>query len=140
MSEYFDIQKELNKNGFPLTDRLIANMEFICYNLGDRARRFLGKVVNVTSGYRSPEYNKQVGGSKTSRHILGLAKDITWKGICTKIVKSVARHLRDNVTECEYQFIWYPAKKFVHLGLAKPGKNTEFLVYRNGKYSLFNIG
>ena len=32
--------------------------------------------IHINSGYRSPEYNEQVGGSKTSSHIKGLAVDV----------------------------------------------------------------
>lgn len=30
----------------------------------------------ITSGYRSPEYNKSIGGAKDSQHVLGKAIDI----------------------------------------------------------------
>lgn len=33
-------------------------------------------VIRVSSGYRSPELNKAVGGVKTSAHVLGYAADI----------------------------------------------------------------
>ena len=32
--------------------------------------------IKVTSGYRSPEYNKQIGGSPTSQHCKGEAVDM----------------------------------------------------------------
>lgn len=35
----------------------------------------LGTAVSVTSGYRSPELNRLMGGSKTSQHIRGEAVD-----------------------------------------------------------------
>jgi len=33
--------------------------------------------IRVSSGYRSPELNKKIGGSKTSQHCLGQAADIS---------------------------------------------------------------
>ncbi len=35
-----------------------------------------GKPVKITSGIRSPEHNRAVGGSVNSRHLSGLAVDI----------------------------------------------------------------
>lgn len=35
-----------------------------------------GKPIHIVSGYRSPAYNKKVGGSPSSLHMQGLAADI----------------------------------------------------------------
>ena len=35
-----------------------------------------GRPIVVTSGYRSPEHNKAVGGVANSQHVLGTAADI----------------------------------------------------------------
>jgi hypothetical protein len=43
----------------------------------------LGYVLQVTSGYRSPAYNKKVGGVKKSQHMLGNAVDILQPGMNT---------------------------------------------------------
>lgn len=36
----------------------------------------LAKPIRINSGYRTPEYNKDVGGAKQSKHMLGLAADL----------------------------------------------------------------
>lgn len=41
-----------------------------------RFRDLAGVPVIVNSGYRSPEYNKKVGGAKNSMHLYGKAFDI----------------------------------------------------------------
>lgn len=43
----------------------------------DPLREAYGKPIIVTSGYRCPELNKAVNGSKTSQHVKGQAADIT---------------------------------------------------------------
>lgn len=43
-------------------------------------RRFLGHTVRVTSGYRTPEHNRRVGGADGSQHTLGRAFDLSWQG------------------------------------------------------------
>ena len=40
--------------------------------------------VNITSGYRCPTHNKNVGGSKNSQHMYGKAADIYVKGVTPK--------------------------------------------------------
>jgi zinc D-Ala-D-Ala carboxypeptidase len=40
-----------------------------------RIRDVLGTPIQITSGYRSPEVNRLVRGSKTSQHLEGLAAD-----------------------------------------------------------------
>lgn len=46
-------------------------------------REFFGVPVYITSSYRTPEYNKEVGGAKASHHLYlgnGAAADIQVKG------------------------------------------------------------
>ena len=43
----------------------------------EEAREEAGVPFRITSGYRTKEHNKDVGGSKTSSHLLGLACDIS---------------------------------------------------------------
>lgn len=46
----------------------------------DALRQYVGRGFVITSSYRSPEYNKLVGGAKHSQHVLGNAVDISTKG------------------------------------------------------------
>ncbi|ASV44586.1 endolysin [Agrobacterium phage Atu_ph03] len=41
----------------------------------------LGRDLTITSGYRSPEHNKRVGGAKQSQHTTGNAADIDMSGL-----------------------------------------------------------
>lgn len=63
--------------------------EFVCRGSGknlikqelidklDALREDFGQPIIVTSGYRSPEYNKKIGGAPNSTHMQGIAADIT---------------------------------------------------------------
>lgn len=42
----------------------------------DNVRKTLGTPFRVNSGYRSPRYNEEIGGSSKSQHKLGKAADI----------------------------------------------------------------
>jgi len=39
-------------------------------------RNLYGKPIRITSGYRCPKYNKQIGGARFSVHMWGLALDL----------------------------------------------------------------
>ena len=52
------------------------NIKKLIENVLDPLREAYGKPIRVTSGFRSAELNKAVGGSKTSDHMNGCAADI----------------------------------------------------------------
>lgn len=51
------------------------------FDVLDAIREKLGVPVYVTSGYRCPRHNKDVGGAKNSQHVIGTAADITYDGV-----------------------------------------------------------
>jgi uncharacterized protein YcbK (DUF882 family) len=53
----------------------------------------LGKAIVIHSGYRTPEYNKKVGGSPNSQHLLGKAADISVAGMTPKQLAALAEQI-----------------------------------------------
>lgn len=47
-------------------------------------RTYFGKAVTINSAYRTPPYNKKVGGVATSQHTYGTAADIKIAGVTPK--------------------------------------------------------
>lgn len=83
----------------------------------DIIRAAWGSPIIVTSGYRCPELNAAVGGSKTSVHTLGWAVDMhpkygTSKQLFDFILKFMREHSMafDQLID-EYNYSW------VHLGI-----------------------
>ncbi len=60
-----------------IPDRLKGNVATLVDMVLDPLREAWGKPITVTSGYRCPELNRIVGGSKTSHHLRGMAADIS---------------------------------------------------------------
>lgn len=60
--------------------RLVPLLEAIRTLCGDR-------MITITSGYRTPAYNRQVGGARNSQHVLGRAADIVVKGLSARQVQ-----------------------------------------------------
>lgn len=88
------------------------NLLRLCRFLED-VRTLLGKPLLVSSGYRSPELNKSIGGAKASHHMLGLAVDFICPGfgeplaVCQKISGSILQY-----DQCINEF-----GRWVHLGI-----------------------
>ena len=59
----------------------IASLRLLCEKILQPVREHYGKGVKVNSGFRHPEVNAKVGGSKTSDHCKGQAADIEIPGI-----------------------------------------------------------
>lgn len=59
------------------TPEIKANLERLVDKVLDGLREIYGKPITVNSGYRCPELNKVIGGSKTSDHMKGFSADIT---------------------------------------------------------------
>lgn len=58
------------------SDEVIHNLRLLCENILEPLREHLHCPVTITSGYRAPLLNIQVGGVRRSQHILGQAADI----------------------------------------------------------------
>lgn len=59
-----------------IDDYLVSILEIV--------RKQVGKPVIITSGYRTPDWNKKCGGAKYSYHMRGMAADIRVNGISPK--------------------------------------------------------
>lgn len=55
-------------------------------------RDLLGKPIIITSGYRTPEHNKAVGGEPNSFHLKGMAADIVVPGMSAKEVQNFLKN------------------------------------------------
>lgn len=107
--------------------RLANVMEIVREACGDRP-------ISISSGYRSPEVNKAVGGSKNSAHMRGDACDFMVKGLtakqaCESIMSYGLMIKFDQLIE-EY----HNGKEWVHFGLSD-NPRREYLIYKKGKYT-----
>ncbi|MBR1688994.1 MAG: DUF882 domain-containing protein [Prevotella sp.] len=82
LSEHFSLG-EMVRSGVAIRKNIdnqptaddIRRMQLLCQNVLEPLRRQFG-VIRITSGYRCPALNRQVGGAPTSQHLLGEAADI----------------------------------------------------------------
>lgn len=91
ITEYFKVKEFACKDGSPIVfvDEYLAMLLNIL-------RETIKKPVIITSGYRTPEHNKKVGGAKYSYHIRGMAADIIVKDMAPKDVAKELNKLAPN--------------------------------------------
>ena len=73
--------EEFNQPGLPESHK---NMDTNLLMILDNMRHRSNIPYTITSGYRSQEYNKKIGGVKNSSHCKGLAVDIAAPDSTTK--------------------------------------------------------
>lgn len=56
-------------------------------------RDYIGKSITINSGYRSPNYNRSIGGASRSQHLLGKAADIRIDGISPRELRGIIEEL-----------------------------------------------
>jgi hypothetical protein len=79
------------------TPEHIENFKKLAVNIFQPIREHFGKPILISSGYRSAELNKAIGGSLSSQHCSGEAIDIDMDG--TDITnKQIFDFIKDNLT------------------------------------------
>jgi len=69
-----------SKDGAEMPSAVLENIKALAVQL-QVIREFIQKPIHINSGYRSPQHNARVGGSKNSYHITGMATDIRVDGM-----------------------------------------------------------
>lgn len=87
ITENFALHEFKCRDGSDVPDELMDNVELLCENL-QVLRDLLGKPIRVISGYRSPKYNRRIGGARRSQHMLAKAADIKVAGMTPAEVKA----------------------------------------------------
>lgn len=92
LTPHFNVNEFACKDGQAVPAHLLSNVRALAVNL-EVIRSQLGKPVYINSGYRTPAYNKLVGGAVASQHLLANAVDIVVKGFSPFFVFGVIRDL-----------------------------------------------
>lgn len=92
VSKHFKIKEFYCKNGEMVPPMFLPNVFKIAAQL-EIIRMHLGQPVVINSAYRTPEYNKKVGGAVASQHLTASAVDIVVKGHTPHYVFTTIRSL-----------------------------------------------
>lgn len=78
--EFFSGDKKLGKRSIEPPTKLLNKIILMAEEL-QVVRDYIGSPIIITSGYRTPAWNKRVGGVKNSYHTQGIAIDIRVNGM-----------------------------------------------------------
>jgi len=79
-------------DGSEMPDSVFENVKQLAKEL-QVLRDFIGKPIKINSGYRSPSYNRSIGGASRSQHLLGKAADIRVDGISSRELRGIIEEL-----------------------------------------------
>jgi hypothetical protein len=97
-------------------EAVTANLKTLAEKILQPVREHYGKSVKVNSGYRAPEVNAAVGGSRTSDHCKGQAADIEITGVANgDLAKYIAENYKFTQVILEFYTQGIPDSGWVHV-------------------------
>lgn len=120
----------------------IENLKKLAEKVLQPVREHYQKGVKVNSGYRAPEVNAKVGGSKTSDHCKGQAADIEIPGVANaELAEWISENLEFTQVILEFYTPGVPDSGWVHVSYVPGNLKKQVLtatkqdgrtVYLNG--------
>ena len=109
------------------------NLKLLCTHVLQRVRDHFGKVVTISSGYRSPALCIAIGSKTTSQHAKGEAADFEIFGVSNKIL---ADWIHENISYdqliLEYWSPENPNSGWIHCSYSRGNNRKQYLrAYKN---------
>jgi uncharacterized protein YcbK (DUF882 family) len=117
-------------------ESVVTSLKLLAENVLQPIRMHYNTSVKVNSGYRSPEVNSSVGGSKTSDHCKGQAADIEIAGIANgELAKYICDNLKYTQVILEFYTQGVPDSGWVHVSYDPTNLKCQALtaIKRDGK-------
>ena len=122
LTNNFTLEEFNSKCGRDIPNNVLPNILQLAKNL-QVLRDAVGKSISITSGYRSPQHNKKIGGAKDSQHVKGMAADIKVTGMTPKEVALVIEGLIEQGKMKQGGIGIYPS--WIHYDIFFDGKNKR---------------
>ena len=105
-----------------------ANLQSLCAGILQPVRDHFGKVVTVSSGYRSPELCLAINSKITSQHAKGQAADFEIFGVSNKeLADYIHEHLDYDQLILEYWKESDPNSGWVHCSYSEGNNRKQYL-------------
>ena len=126
-----DIATRINLHRYQeqITEKDVLNLKRLCENILQPLRNYFKEPINITSGYRSPQLNRAIGGAKQSDHMDGKAADIQTKNLTLAFgwIKNNCKFKQLILEQSGY-------KRWIHVSYDEFDNRGEVLLYVDGKY------
>ena len=104
------------------------NLKLLCESVLQPVRDHFGKVVTISSGYRSPELCTAIGSKITSQHAKGQAADFEIFGVSNKALADyIDSELHYDQLILEYWNESDPNSGWVHCSFSESRKRRQYL-------------
>lgn len=97
----------------PVPEIYYDNLKELCQNL-EVLRLHVQRPINISSGFRTPEYNFKVGGKRKSQHLTASAADIYVKDLSPQALYEIIEYLINNGKMKEGGLGKYPHLTIIH--------------------------
>jgi len=94
----------------------LENLIVFCQDIMEPLRELTGVPISISSGYRCPDLNDEVGGSHSSYHVSGLAADIHAVGLTPLELARLLDH-----ADIPYDKMILEFGRWVHIQGPRPG-------------------
>tara|TARA_R110000868_G_scaffold13422_1_gene62734 strand:- start:993 stop:1424 length:432 start_codon:yes stop_codon:yes gene_type:complete len=112
-------------DNYPKPD-IITELTKLALFLED-VRTLLGQAIQINSGYRSPEVNTSVGGSKTSQHCKGQAADIRVKDVSPdKVMQALIK------SDLQFDQLIREYDSWTHISIADKPRRQALIIDKSG--------
>ena len=143
ITEHFSMKELTNsqtaiKNGIPNIPKdpqVVANLTLLCEKVLEPLREGMKCPIRISSGYRSPELNKLIGGAKASQHNIGEAVDIDLDEKNAELFSYIVNNL--DFDQIIWEFGDGKNPDWVHVSYKAAGNRKQLLkaLKSNGKTS-----
>jgi zinc D-Ala-D-Ala carboxypeptidase len=120
----------------------ISNMQALAVNVLQKVRDHYKRGVKVNSGFRHPEVNARVGGSRTSDHCKGMAADIEIPGVANaELAEWIQQNLDYTQLILEFYTPGVPDSGWVHVSYDPANLKKQVLTaMREGGKTVYKPG
>lgn len=133
LSKNFKVREFACKDG---SDEILIDDKLV--NVLQHIRNTLGVSLTITSGYRTPEYNKRIGGATNSMHTKGMAADVCANGVDPLVIAYIANKYLDDMGGVELGSYAILNSGYVHIDVrngfwraVKAYSNRNYVTYSN---------
>ena len=92
LTENFNLSEFKCRDGTDVPEELMENVQLLADNL-QVLRDHVDRPIRIISGYRTPTYNRKIGGARKSQHMLAKAADIKIAGMASGEIKRLLEDL-----------------------------------------------